>query len=109
MDVKSTFQNGTLEQEVYIEQLEGFFDANNKNMVCRLQKALYGLKQAPRAWYERLHIYLVKIGFEKTNDNNLYMKVDKDKGNLISRIFVDYIIFGVQDTLCDAFANEMKK
>ena len=64
-------------------------------MVCRLDKALYGLKQAPRAWYERLHTYLVEIGFERTNDNNnLYIKIDKDKGILLSKIFVDDIIFG---------------
>ena len=75
MDVKSTFLNGILEEGVCIEQLEGFVDENNKNMVCRLHKALYGLKQTPRAWYERLHTYLVKIGFERTGDNkNLYLK-----------------------------------
>ena len=75
-------------------------------MVCRLQKALYGLKQAPRAWYERLHSYLVKIGFERTNDNNnLYMKIDKGKGILISQFFVDDIIFGGQDALCKEFLN----
>ena len=47
-------------------------------MVCRLHKALYGWKQAPRAWYKRLHNYLIKIGFEKTNDKyNLYLKIEK--------------------------------
>ena len=57
-------------------------------MVCKLHKALYGWKQALRAWYEKLHTYLVKIGFERTDDNNnLYMKVDKEKGVLISEIF----------------------
>ena len=75
MDVKSAFLNGILEEEVYIEQPEGFVDDNNKNKVCKLHKALYGLKQAPRAWYERLHKYLVQIGFERTNDNkNMYIK-----------------------------------
>ena len=64
------------------------------------------MKQAPRAWYERLHTYLVKIGFERTDENsNLYMKVDKDKGVLISTNFVDDIIFGGQDALCKDFAN----
>ena len=49
-------------------------------MVCRLHKALYGLKKALGAWYERIHKYLVKIGFERTNDNNnLYIKTKKGK------------------------------
>ena len=78
MDVKSTFLNGILEEEAYIEQQDGFVDDNNKDMVCKLHKALYGLKQVPRGWYERLHKYLVKIGFERTNDNNnLYIKIEK--------------------------------
>ena len=110
MDVKSTFFNSILEEEVYIEQPEGFIDVNNKNMVHRLHKALYGLKKAPRAWYERLHNYLVKIGFERNDDNNnLYLKTKKEKGILLFEFFVDDIKFGGQDTLCKSFANEMKK
>eukprot|EP00253_Pinus_taeda_P033214 PITA_33214 len=54
MDVKSTFLNGDLEEEVYIEQPDGFILGNDPKLVCRLKKALYGLKQAPRAWYYRL-------------------------------------------------------
>ena len=110
MDVKFAFMNGILEEEVYIEQLEGFVDVNNKNIVCRLHKALYGLKQAPREWYERLHNYLVKIRFERIDDNNnLYIKIEKGKGILLSEIFVDDIIFGGQDALCEVFENEMKQ
>ena len=68
-------------------------------MVCILQKDLYSLKQALRAWYERLHKYLVKIGFERTDDNsNLYIKIEKGKGIFLSKILVDDIIFGGQDT-----------
>ena len=85
MDVKSAFLNGILEEEVYIEQPEGFVDENNKDKVCKLHKALYGLKQAPRAWYERLHKYLMKIGFERTDDNNnMYIKSEEGKDILIS-------------------------
>ena len=73
MDVKTTFLNGILEEEVYIEQLEGFVDLENSDKVCKLKKALYGVNQAPRAWYERLHNYLVNIGFEKTNDTIVYI------------------------------------
>ena len=53
MDVKSTFLNGILDEEVYIEKPEGFIDLDKKDMVCKLHKTLYGIKQAPRAWYER--------------------------------------------------------
>jgi hypothetical protein len=58
MDVKSSFLNGELEEEVYIEQPEGFQLSEREDYVCRLKKALYGLKQAPRAWYSRLDRYL---------------------------------------------------
>ena len=109
MDVKSTFLNGILEEEVYIEQLERFVDENNKDKVCKLHKALYGLKQAPRAWYERLHKYLVQIGFERTDDNsNMYIKLEEGKDILISEIFVDDIIFGEKEVPSKDFANKMK-
>ena len=77
MDVKSAFLNGVLEEEVYIEQLDGFLISNNSDLVCKLKKALYGLKQAPRAWYARLDTYLHKIGFSKgLVDSNLYVKTE---------------------------------
>jgi hypothetical protein len=50
MDIKSSFLNGELEEEVYIEQPEGFQFSENTDYVCKLKKALYGLKQDLRAW-----------------------------------------------------------
>ena len=58
MDVKSSFLNGELAEEVYIEQPEGFQLSENGNYVCKLKKALYGLKWDPRAWYSRLDKYM---------------------------------------------------
>jgi hypothetical protein len=63
MDVKTTFLNGEIEEEVYIVQLEGFVIHEQKSHVCRLKKALYGLKQAPRAWYEKIAGFLMSLGF----------------------------------------------
>jgi hypothetical protein len=47
MDVKLSFINGDLEEDVYVEQPEGFSLTDNPNYVYNLKKALYGLKQAP--------------------------------------------------------------
>ena len=75
MDVKSSFLNGDLEEEVYIEKPEGFQLTENYDNVCKLKKDLYGLKQAPRSWYHRLVKYLQDKGFKKgIVDSNLYIK-----------------------------------
>ncbi|GJV12693.1 retrovirus-related pol polyprotein from transposon TNT 1-94 [Tanacetum coccineum] len=50
MDMKTAFLHGTLKEDVYVCQPEGFIDADNPSHVYKLKKALYGLKQAPRAW-----------------------------------------------------------
>jgi hypothetical protein len=76
MDVKTTFLNGAIEEEVYIEQPQGFKVHSRDTHVCRLKKALYGIKQAPRAWYTRMDSYLTRLGFSKSHaDPNLYYKV----------------------------------
>ena len=80
MDVKASFLNGVIEEEVYIEQPQGFEVEDRTTHVCRLKKALYGLKQAPRAWYGRIDSFLTSIGFTKSKDYpNLYMKIMDDE------------------------------
>ncbi|GKA32878.1 putative ribonuclease H-like domain-containing protein [Tanacetum coccineum] len=59
MDVKTAFLHGTLKEDVYVYQPEGFIDADHPSHVYKLKKALYGLKQAPRAWYDELSTFLL--------------------------------------------------
>lgn len=99
MDVKTTFLNGKISEEVFIEQPEGFETHDPNAFVCRLKKALYGLKQAPRAWYERIDKYLTSLGFSKNEaDPNLYYKRDKD-GMVILILYVDDLLITGDDHL----------
>ena len=65
MDIKSTFLNGELEEEVHIEQPEGFSLTNDKVIVCIPRKVLYELKQVHKTWYVRLDKYLTKLRYKK--------------------------------------------
>jgi hypothetical protein len=66
IDAKTTFLNGVIEEEVYIEKPQGFEVEDRRSHVYRLKKALYGLKQAPRAWYGRIDSFLTSLGFTKS-------------------------------------------
>nr|GEZ73748.1 hypothetical protein [Tanacetum cinerariifolium] len=59
MDVKTTFLHGSLKEDIYVCQPEGFIDADHPSHVYKLKKALYGLKQAPRDWYDELLTFLL--------------------------------------------------
>ena len=50
INVKSTFLNGDLREEIYLVQHEGFVKQGKEHLVCKLKNPLYGLKQAPRSW-----------------------------------------------------------
>ena len=53
MDVKTTFSNGELDEEIYMQQPEGFVSLGYEKKVCKLIRSLYGLKQAPKQWHKK--------------------------------------------------------
>nr|GEZ54791.1 hypothetical protein [Tanacetum cinerariifolium] len=75
MDMKTTFLHGSLIEDVYMCQPEGFIDVDHPSYIYKLKKALYGLKQAPRAWYEELSTFLLQNHFFKgTIDPTLFIR-----------------------------------
>nr|GEU84210.1 ribonuclease H-like domain-containing protein [Tanacetum cinerariifolium] len=65
MDMKMTFLNGPLKEDVYVAQPKGFVDPDHPKKVYRLRKALYRLKQAPWVWCDELLKFLTSKGFTK--------------------------------------------
>ncbi|GJY03683.1 retrovirus-related pol polyprotein from transposon TNT 1-94 [Tanacetum coccineum] len=106
MDVKTTFLNSILREEVYVSRPDGFVDQDNLNHVYKLKKALYGLKQAPRAWYDLLSKFLLSQKFSKgTVDPTLFIR-RQDKDILLVHIYVDDIIFAsTTPEQCEQFSN----
>jgi hypothetical protein len=99
MDVKTTFLNGAIKEEVYIEQPQGFEVHSKDTHICRLKKYLYGLKQDPRAWYARMDTYLTRLGFSKSHaDPNLYYKV-MDNAPVILVLYVDDLFITGEESL----------
>eukprot|EP00253_Pinus_taeda_P016354 PITA_16354 len=109
MDVKTTFLNGKIEEEVYIEQPKGFETFDHESHVCRLKRALYGLKQAPRAWYTRIENYFTGLGFTKSEvDANLYHIMEESKP-LIIVLYVDDLILIGDDQLIKSSKEDLAR
>nr|GFB47175.1 hypothetical protein [Tanacetum cinerariifolium] len=94
MDVKTAFLHGSLKEDVYVCQPEGFINADHPSHVYMLKKALYGLKQAPRAWYDELLKFLLQNHFFKGTINlTLFIRCFHED-ILVVQVYVDDIIFG---------------
>ena len=88
IDFDQAFLNGSLDEEIYMEQPEGFVVAAGK--VCRLRKALYGLKQAGRQWFLALAACLEKIGFVCRDTGDVCVFIRRSTGGEV-QILVVYV------------------
>jgi len=93
MDVKTAFLNGDLEEEIFMEQPEGFVDPKASDHICMLLKALYGLKQAPRQWFAKINEFLCRnLSFESCPyDPCLYIR-RRSSGVVIIALYVDDLL-----------------
>nr|GEX94943.1 hypothetical protein [Tanacetum cinerariifolium] len=107
MDMKPTFLHGSLKEDVYVCQHEGFIDADHPSHVYKLKKALYGLKQAPRAWYDELSTFLLHNHFFKgTIDPMLFIRRFNDD-ILVSKYVLEILKkYGVES--CDPVGTLME-
>ena len=97
MDVKTAFLNGDLEEEVYMDQPQGFETTGKESLVCKLKKSIYGLKQASRQWYLKFNNTILSYGFvENTVDTCIYMKVSGSRF-IILVLYVDDILLAAND------------
>nr|GFA32041.1 uncharacterized mitochondrial protein AtMg00810-like [Tanacetum cinerariifolium] len=90
----TAFMHGSLKEDVYVCQPEGFIDVDHPSHAYKLKKALYGLKQASMAWYDEMSTFLLQNHFFKgTIDLTLFIRRFHDD-ILVVQVYVDDIIFG---------------
>ena len=95
MDVKTAFLNGFLDEEVYMDQPEGFVLPRNERKVCKLVKSFYGLKQKPKQWHEKFYIVILTNSFKHNGaDKCVYFKLTVEYGVIVCLYVDDMLIFG---------------
>ena len=96
IDVTTAFLNGSLEEEVYMQQPKGFVKSGEEHLVCKLNKSIYGLKQSPRCWNTTLDTQLRKMGFKQTtSDPCIYVRTAGDP--FYMGVYVDDIVLAGKD------------
>jgi hypothetical protein len=97
IDVKMTFLNGDLYENVYMAQPKDFVVEGKENLGCHLTKSIYGLKQASRQWYLKFDKTIRKFGFkENEEDNCIYAKFKNGKFIFLV-LYVDDILLASSD------------
>src|SRR6266850_885389 len=93
LDIKSAFLNGVLDEEIYMEQPQGFIITGKETRVCYLKKAIYGLKQASCTWNSNIHAAQTELGFKWTvADAGIYvMHQQEGDGPLYIILYIDDI------------------
>jgi hypothetical protein len=95
MGIKTAILNGELEEEIYMDQPEGFVGKGQEGMVCKLVKSLYGLKQASKQWHDKFDRTLTSVGFVTNKaDKCVYYRYGGGEGVILCLYVDDILIFG---------------
>ena len=98
MNVKTAFLNGNLEEEIYMQQPDGFVDTDNPEMVCRLRKRLYGLKQAAQCWNKIIDEFFKNSGYVQSDAGRCISYKRVEKIFVIAAVYVDDLPIASNDT-----------
>ena len=97
-DVKIAFLHGDLDENIFMEQLEGFKVKGKENMVCKLKKSLHGLKQVPRQWYKKFDSFMMSQEYKRTfADPCVYVWRFHDDKFIMLLLYVDDLLIMGQD------------
>jgi hypothetical protein len=109
MDVKSTFLNGVIQEDVYVRQPLGFESPKYPDRVYKLSKTLYELKQTSWAWYARFKMCLQEHRYVMGSVDKTLFTLNHDTDFLLVQIYMDDIIFGESShTLVSRFQKMME-
>ena len=109
VDISSAFLNGELEEEVYMQQPEGF-EQGDPDMFLRLLKGLYGLKQAGHIWHKKLDSVLQSLGFTKVKCDHSIWVYQKGEVKIIIPVFVDDMTIACKSKAAiQQFKEDLKK
>ena len=93
LDVKTTFLHGYLEEDIYMQQPQGYEVKGKENLVCSLKKSLYGLKQAQRKWYLKFDKFMIEQNYSRFHsDQCFYFKrLDNGRYNFLL-LYMEYML-----------------
>ena len=97
LDVKTTFMNGDISKEIYVQQPKGYQNLKRINDVYKRHKALYGLKKAPTAWYFKLDKSLTTLGLKKSEYELAVYYKNSNESSMIVGVYVDDLLLTGSD------------
>jgi hypothetical protein len=92
MDVVTAFLNGTLDEEIYMEQPPSCIKKEEEHLVCKLKNSIYGLKQSPRCWNKIFNEYMTSLSYEQCTANPCVLVRTEGTETKIIAVYVDDLI-----------------